>query len=159
VAVREAPGSVAALVLQGKVALAEGRNDDALRSGQAAMKIVSNNAAAVLLVADSDARKGDIDLALEAYQAAWGFDHADPTALVHASEACHAAARDTSARAFGAKAAEEFPNWAPGWAALGDALVARGEKPAARDAYRKALSVSDGTIDRLTVQNKLAALQ
>jgi tetratricopeptide (TPR) repeat protein len=158
-AVKSEPGNVAALVLSGKVALAEDRPDDALRAGQAALKIVPNNAAAVLLVADSDARKGEIDPALEAYQTAWGLDHADPTPLVHASQACHAASRDTSARAFGAKAAQEFPNWAPGWAALGDALVGQKETKAARDAYRKALAVPDGPIDRSAVAQKLAALQ
>ncbi len=158
-AVHDDPGSVAALVLQGKVALADGRPDDALAAGRAAMKIVANNAGAVLLVADSYARKGEIDPALEAYQTAWGLDHRDPAPLVHASEACHAAGRDTSARAFGAKAVEEFPNWAPAWAALGDALVGQNERPAARDAYRKALTATDGTIDRAAVQGKLAALR
>jgi tetratricopeptide (TPR) repeat protein len=158
-AVKSDPGNVAALVLSGKVALAGDRPDDALRAAQAALKIVPNNAAAVLLVADSDARKGEIDPALEAYQTAWGLDHADPAPLVHASQACHAASRDTSARAFGAKAAQEFPNWAPGWAALGDALVGQKETKAARDAYRKALAVPDGAIDRGAVSQKLAALQ
>ena len=124
-AVKSEPGNVAALVLSGKVALAGDRPDDALRAAQAALKIVPNNAAAVLLVADSDARKGEIDPALEAYQTAWGLDHADPAPLVHASQACHAAARDTSARAFGAKAAQEFPNWAPGWAASATRSSAR----------------------------------
>jgi tetratricopeptide (TPR) repeat protein len=158
-AVKSDPGSVAALVLAGKVALAQGRADDALRSGQAALKIVPNNAAAVLLVADSNARTGDIDAALEAYQTAWGLDHADPAPLVRASEACHAAARDTSARAFGSKAAQEFPNWAPAWAALGDALVGQKEPQAARDAYRKALAVPDGSIDRTAISQKLASLR
>jgi tetratricopeptide (TPR) repeat protein len=158
-AVKSDPGSVGALVLSGKVALASDRPDEALRAGQAALKIVANNAGAVLLVADANARKGEIDAALEAYQTAWGLDHADPTPLVHASQACHAAARDTSARAFGAKAAQEFPNYAPGWAALGDALVGQKETKAARDAYRKALGVPDGVIDRASVAQKLAALQ
>lgn len=158
-ALKSGPGSVAALVLSGKVALAGDRPDDALRAAQAALKIVPNNAAAVLLVADSDAKKGEIDPALEAYQTAWGLDHADPAPLVHASEACHAASRDTSARAFGAKAVQEFPSWAPGWVALGDALVGQKETKAAREAYRKALAVPDGPVDRGAVAQKLAALQ
>jgi tetratricopeptide (TPR) repeat protein len=157
-AVRTDPGSVAALVLSGQVALATRRPDDALKSGQAALKIVPNNAAAVLLTADSYAMKGEVDPAVEAYQTAWGLDHKDPTPLVHASQACHAASRDTSARAFGAKVAQEFPNWAPGWVALGDALVGQKEAKDARDAYRKALAVPDGTIDRGAVAQKLAAL-
>ena len=158
-AVKSDPGSVGALVVSGKIALASDRPDDALRAGQAALKIVANNAAAVLLVADANARKGEIDAALEAYQAAWGLDHADPAPLVRASQACHSASRDTSARAFGAKAAQEFPNYAPAWAALGDALVGQRETKAARDAYGKALSVPDGTIDRGAVAQKLAALR
>jgi cytochrome c-type biogenesis protein CcmH/NrfG len=113
----------------------------------------------VLLTADAYAMKGEIDPAVEAYQTAWGLDHKDPTALVHASQACHAASRDTSARAFGAKVAQEFPNWAPGWVALGDALVGQKEPKDARDAYRKALAVSDGAIDRGAVAQKLAALR
>ncbi len=158
-AVRSDPGSADALVLSGKVALATERIDDALRSAKAALKIVPNSASAMLLVADCNVKKGEIDVALEAYQSAWGFDHADPTPLVHASEACHAASRDTSARAFGAKAAQEFPNWGPGWAALGDALVGQKETKAARDAYGKALQVSDGSIDRAVVAQRLASLK
>jgi tetratricopeptide (TPR) repeat protein len=159
VAVKQDPGSVAAIVLSGRVALGEGRVDDALAAGKAATKIVANNAAAVLLVADAYARKGDVDSAVEAYQAAWGFDHRDPWPLVHASEICHGVQRDTTARAFGAKAVEEFPNYAPAWAALGDALVGQKEPALARDAYRKALSVGEGAIDRAAVQGKLSALQ
>jgi tetratricopeptide (TPR) repeat protein len=151
------PSSVAAKVLLGKVALAEGRADDAVREGEEALKIVPNSATAKLLVADAHAKKGDIDLALEAYQAAWGLDHGDPSPLVRASEACHAAGRDTSAKAFGLKAAQEFPAWAPAWVALGDALAAQNEKQAAKDAYQKGLA-ADGPIDRAGVQRKLSAL-
>jgi tetratricopeptide (TPR) repeat protein len=97
-------------------------------------------------------------VAIEAYQAAWGFDHGDPTPLVHAAEACHAAGRDTTAQSFGDKATQEFPKWGPAWAALGDALVARGEKQKARDAYQKALS-ADGPVDKDAVQKKLTAIK
>jgi tetratricopeptide (TPR) repeat protein len=151
------PTSAGAKVLLGKVALAEGRADDAIRAGEAALKLVANSAPAKLLVADGNAKKGEIDLALEAYQAAWGLDHGDPTPLVHASEACHAAGRDTSAKAFGLKAAQEFPRWGPAWAALGDALTAQGDKVAAKDAYRKALA-GEGPVPREAVQKRLSGL-
>ncbi|HXN33161.1 MAG TPA: tetratricopeptide repeat protein [Polyangiaceae bacterium] len=150
--------SVGPHVLLGKVALADGRYDDAIHEGERALSILASSAPAKLLVADADAKKGDLDRALEAYQAAWGLDHGDPTPLVHAAEACHAAGRDTSARAFGAKASLEFPAWGPGWAALGDALAAQGEKRTARDAYAKALS-GGGPVDRAAVQKKLATLR
>jgi len=151
------PSSVAAKVMLGKAALAEGRADDAIREGEAALKLVANSAPAKLLVADGHARKGEVDLALEAYQAAWGLDHGDPAPLVHASEACHTVGRDTSAKAFGLKAVQEFPRWGPAWAALGDALAARGEKSAAKDAYDKALS-GEGPVAREVLQRKRSAL-
>jgi tetratricopeptide (TPR) repeat protein len=156
-AVHGDPGSAAPHVLLGKVALAEGRADDAIRAGETTLKILANSAPAKLLVADGNAKKGEIDVALEAYQAAWGLDHGDPTPLVHASGACHAAGRDTSARAFGLRATQEFPKWAPAWAALGDALAAQGEKTAAKDAYQKALA-AEGPVDKAAVQKKLSAL-
>jgi tetratricopeptide (TPR) repeat protein len=157
-AARNDAKDVAPHVLLGKVALADGRPDDAKKEAEVALKILANSAPAKLLVADADAKKGEIDRALEAYQAAWGLDHGDPTPLVHASEACHAAGRDTSARAFGVKATQEFPHWGPGWAALGDALFGQGEKKAARDAYAQALA-NAGPVDRDAVQRKLNALQ
>jgi len=156
---RIAPTDAGARVLLGKVALSQGRVDEAIKDAEAALRVMANSAAAKLLVADGNAKKGELDAALEAYQAAWGLDHSDPTPLVHASEACHAAGRDTSARAFGTRATQEFPKWAPGWVALGDALAAQGERPAARDSYRSALAASDGTIDKAAVLKKLAALR
>lgn len=154
----KADGSTAApLLLLGRVALADNRPEDAVHAGEAALKLVANSAPAHLLIADGDAKRGEINPALEDYQAAWGLDHADPTPLVHAAEACHAAGRDTSAQAFGAKAAQEFPRWGPAWAALGDALAARKEKPQAQDAYQKALA-GEGPVDKNAVARKLAAL-
>ena len=157
-AVRNDAKSVSPHILLGNVALGDRRLDDAIREGEAALRILANSAAAELLVADAHAQKGEIDRALEAYQGAWGLDRSDPTPLVHASLACHAAARDTSARAFAVKVTQEFPDWGAGWAALGDALVGQGERPGARDAYAKALS-KGGEFDRGAVQDKLAKLR
>jgi tetratricopeptide (TPR) repeat protein len=144
-------------ILLGKIALADNRPEDAIHAGEAALKIVANSAPAKLIIADGNAKKGELDVALEAYQAAWGLDHGDPTPLVHASEACHAGGRDTSARAFGLKATQEFPKWGPAWAALGDALAGQGEKAAAKDAYQKALA-GEGPVDKDAVQRKLSKL-
>ena len=157
-ALKAESGNVAPYLLLGRVALADNRPDDAIHAGEAALKLVANSAPAKLLIADGNAKKGEIDLALEAYQAAWGLDHSDPTPLVHAAEASHAANHETTARAFGMKAVQEFPKWGPAWAALGDALAAQGEKPAARDAYQKALA-GEGPVDKAAVQHKLSALQ
>ncbi|HXX68044.1 MAG TPA: tetratricopeptide repeat protein [Polyangiaceae bacterium] len=157
-AARIAPGNVEARLLLGRVALAEGRLDDAVRAGQQVLQSVANSAPAQLLVADGSARRGEIDVAIEAYQAAWGLDHGTPTALVHASDACHAAGRDTSARAFGVRATQEFPQWAPAWEALGNALAAQGERQGAREAYSKALAARDGEVDHDALLKKLTAV-
>ena len=152
------PRDAASHLIMGRVALGEGKLDDAIKEGQAALAILANSAGAKLLIADAYAKKGEIDLAVESYQAAFGLDHADPTSLVRASEACRAAGRDTSAKAFGEKASREFPDWAPAWVALGDALVANKEVASARVAYETALK-SKGPLDTAAVQRKMAALR
>ncbi|MDP9150972.1 MAG: tetratricopeptide repeat protein [Myxococcota bacterium] len=156
-ALRHDPAKIEPRLLLGRIALTEGRSDDAIDLGAAVLKILPTSAAAKLLIADGNAKKGEIDRALEAYQAAWGLDHRDPTPLVRASAACHSAGRDTSARAFGVRATDEFPRWAPAWVALGDALAAQNDRDAAREAYRKALS-TEGPVDRAAVQRKLGAM-
>ncbi len=156
-AARTDPNDMHARVLLGQIALAEGHTEEAIEEGHAVLKVVANNAAAELLVGDGNARKGEIDLALEAYQAAWGLDHSNPAPLVNASTACHAAGRDTSARAFGVRATQEFPSWGPAWVALGDALVGQGEKAAAREAYQKAIATTSGPVDRDLLKRRIAA--
>ncbi|MEO8875219.1 MAG: hypothetical protein ABI461_06520, partial [Polyangiaceae bacterium] len=144
-------------VTLGRTYLAQGKLDDAAAEGKAALAILGTLAPAKLLVADAYAKKGEIDLAVENYQDAWGFDHLDPTALVNASVACHLAGRDTSAKAFGLKATQEFPNWGPAWVALGDARVTEKETNGAREAFTNALK-SSGPVDHAAVSKKLAAL-
>lgn len=156
-ALRIDPARVDARVLSGRIALAQGRADDAIRAGQDVLQSSANSAAAKLLVADGNAKKGEIDAAIEAYQAAWGLDHADPAPLVRASDACRVAGRTTSAVAFGERASQEFPDWAPAWEALGDARLARGERSSARDAYTRALGAARGAVDREALSKKLAA--
>jgi tetratricopeptide (TPR) repeat protein len=147
-----------AYVVSGRVSLVEGKPDLALRAAQKALTLVPNSARAKLLVADAYAAKGEIDPAIENYQAAHWLDSSDATPLVRASLACHSAGRDTSARAFGERATHDFPAWAPGWVALGDALAAEGEIAQARAAYDTALK-SEGPIDATSVRAKLAALR
>ncbi|AKV02107.1 TPR domain protein, putative component of TonB system [Labilithrix luteola] len=154
---RLAPNDVFSHVVAGHVALAEGRADDAIKAGELASKLMPNVAAAKLLVADAWAKKGEIDLALEAYQAAYGLDHGDPTPLVNAARACVAAGRVTSAKAFATRATKDFAAYGPGWVALGDALVADKEPQAARSAYETAKKAKD--VDALAVDEKLLRLK
>jgi len=146
-----APNDVNTHVIAGRVALAEGRADEAIKEGETASKLMPNVQPARLLVADAWAKKGEIDLAVEAYQAAFGLDHSDPTPLVNASAACLAAGRVTSAKAFGVRATKDFATLGIAWAALGDALVADRDVPGAKAAYenaKKARGVDAATIDR-----------
>ena len=146
-----APNDVSSHVVAGRLALAEGRADDAIKEGETATKLLPNLQPARLLVGDAWAKKGEIDLAVEAYQAAFGLDHSDPTPLVNASAACLAAGRVTSAKAFGVRATKDFGSNGAAWTALGDALAADKDVPGAKAAYetaKKARGVDAAAIDR-----------
>jgi tetratricopeptide (TPR) repeat protein len=152
-----APNDVLAHVVNGRVALADNKPDEALKEGEAALKIQANEGKAKLLVADAYAKKGDIDLALEAYQKASGLDPLDPTALVNATYACIAAQRLTSAKAFGQRAVLDFPNFAPAWVAQGDALAADGNPALARKAYESAKKLHGADVP--SIDAKLSKLK
>ena len=146
-----APNDVASHVMAGRVALAEGRPDEAVKEGEIASKLMPNHEPSRLLVADAWAKKGEIDLAVEAYQAAFGLDHSDPAPLVNAAQACLAAGRVTSAKAFGLRATKDFVTNAAAWTALGDALAADRDVPGAKAAYetaRKTKGADAAAIDR-----------
>jgi tetratricopeptide (TPR) repeat protein len=130
-----APNDFFSHVVAGRVALAEGHADKAIEEGETAGKLMPNAAAPKLLIADAWAKKGEIDLAVESYQNAFGLDHTDPAPLVNAARACLAAGRNTSARAFARRATQEFPELAAAWEALGDALAADKDRAAALNAY------------------------
>lgn len=148
--------SFAAHVALGRVRIAQKRWDEAMKQGEAAKKLLPNSAAGELIVADAHAGKGDIDLAVEAYQKAHGLDRTDPSPLVRAARAANAAGRLTTAKGFADRATTDFPAWAPAWVELGDVQVKLGDKPRARAAYEQALKTS-GPIDREDTKRKLAA--
>ncbi len=152
-----APTDVFSHVVAGRVLLAEGKTDEALKEGEAAEKLMPNAATAKLLQADAWAKKGEIDLAIEAYQAAFGLDHSDATPLVNAAEACVAAGRPTSAKAFARRATQDFPSYAPAWVALGDALALDKDPKGARTAYESAKKGKDA--DASAIDKKLSTLR
>jgi tetratricopeptide (TPR) repeat protein len=152
-----APSDVVAHVVNGRVALADGKPDEAIKEGEVALKLMPNEASAKLLVADAYAKKGEIDLAVEAYQKASGLDPLNPTPLVNAARACIAANRLTSARAFGQRAVLDFPNSAQAWVADGDALAADGNPKAAKTAYENAKKAKGA--DVASIDGKLSRLR
>lgn len=141
----------------GRVHVARGAAADALAVAKKALKLVGNHAVAKLVEAEALALKGDIDLAIEAYEQAHGYARTDPKPLVAGARASLKHARPTTARAFADRATQSFPDYAPGWEVLGDVAAAAKDKDAARAAYKKALKAK-GPLDRQAVEKKLARL-
>ena len=133
--------------------------DEALKASAVALKLVGNHGLAMLAEADATAGKGEIDLAIEAYEKAASFTRDSPNPLVHAARACLRQNRPTTARAFADRATQSFEAFAPAWLVLGDVAVATKDKGAAKQAYQKALSAPRGSIDKAEVKKKLAAIK
>ncbi|HEX7668924.1 MAG TPA: tetratricopeptide repeat protein [Polyangiaceae bacterium] len=142
----------------GEVEVAKKKPDEALKSARAALKIVGNLGPAKLVEAKALAQKGDIDLAIEAFEAAYGFSKQDPSAPIAAARACLKGARLTTAKAFADRATEDFPKSGEAWDVLGDVAVALKDTPLAKSAYAKALA-GDGLLDKDAAKRKLAQLK
>jgi tetratricopeptide (TPR) repeat protein len=142
----------------GEVQIAKKQPDLALKSAEAALKVVGNHGPAKFVEAKALAQKGDIDMAIEAFQAAYGFARTDPAVLVEAARACIRANRPTTAKAFADRATEDFPKAAASWETEGDVAVAMKDVPFAKQAYGKALA-GEGPVDKDGVRRKLAALK
>lgn len=150
------PNDVPSKVMRGRLALDEGRVEAALEEAEAAAVLAPNAPSPRVLVADAFAKKGETDLALEAYQVAIGLDRADPAPLVSATNACLAAGRVTSAKAFARRASADFPDSAAAWMALGDALAMDGDVAGARAAFERARATKG--VDAASVTARLAKL-
>jgi tetratricopeptide (TPR) repeat protein len=142
----------------GDVALKKKKPDQALKSAHDALKIVGNHGPARLVEAKALAEKGEIDLAISAFEAAYGLMRTDPIPLVDAARACVKGARLTTAKAFADRATDDFGKSSLAWEAAGDVAVASKDLVAARSAYTKAIA-GDGSADRDAIKRKLAALK
>jgi tetratricopeptide (TPR) repeat protein len=144
----------------GEIQIAKKQPDLALKSANEALKVVANHGPAKLVEAKALALKGDIDLAVEAFQAAYGFSRTDPSVLVEAAHACIRGGRLTTAKAFADRGTEDFPKASAAWETEGDVAVALKDTAFAKQAYTKALSLaSDGASDKEGIRRKLAALK
>jgi tetratricopeptide (TPR) repeat protein len=132
--------------------------EEALKQARAALKILPSNGPAKLIEAEALAAKGDIDLAIEEYQAAYGLQRRNPDVLIRAARACAKHGRPTTAVAFAERATDDFPESGPAFDALGDVLVANGDKPAAKVAYAEAVKKS-GPAEAAAIKKKIAALK
>jgi tetratricopeptide (TPR) repeat protein len=142
----------------GEVQIAKKQPDLALKSAEQALKVVGNHGPAKFVEAKALAQKGDIDMAIEAFQAAYGFSRTDPSVLVEAARACVRANRPTTAKAFADRATEDFPKAAASWETEGDVAVAMKDVAFAKQAYGKALA-GEGPADKDAIRRKLAALK
>jgi tetratricopeptide (TPR) repeat protein len=142
----------------GEVELQKKRPDLALKSAHDALKIVGNHGPAKLVEAKALSDKGEIDLAIEAFESAYGLLRTDPVPLVDAARACVKGGRLTTAKAFSDRATDDFPKSALAWESAGDVNVASKDLVSARQAYTKAIA-GDGPADRDAIKRKLAALK
>lgn len=133
--------------------------DEALKVSALALKLVGNHALAKLAEADAIAGKGDIDLAIEAYEKAASYSRDNPSPLVHAARACLAQNRPTTARAFADRATQSFADFAPAWEVLGDVAALAKDRATAKAAYQKALGAPRGRVDKAALKKKLAAIK
>jgi tetratricopeptide (TPR) repeat protein len=151
-----APHDYASVVALGQVRIAQKKWSEALKLGQKAQKLIPNMAGGELVVADAHAGNGDIDLAVEAYQKAFGLDRERPDALIRAARACRGAGRTTTTRGFADLATSDFPKSGPAWAELAEVAIAAGEKKQAKAAIQKALKL--GNVDESALKQRLAGL-
>lgn len=142
----------------GEVELQKKRPDLALKAAHDALKIVGNHGPAKLVEAKALADKGEIDLAIEAFESAYGLMRTDPVPLVDAARACIKGGRLTTAKAFADRATDDFPKSALAWEATGDVDVASKDLVGARQAYAKAIA-GEGPVDRDAIRRKLAAIK
>jgi tetratricopeptide (TPR) repeat protein len=142
----------------GEVQIAKKQPDLALKSANEALKVVANHGPAKFVEAKALAAKGDIDLAIEAFQNAYGFSRTDPTVLVEAARACIRGGRLTTAKAFADRGTEDFPKASAAWETEGDVAVAMKDTAFAKQAYNKALA-GEGPSDKEGIRRKLAALK
>jgi tetratricopeptide (TPR) repeat protein len=142
----------------GEVYLAKKEPDRAMKAALEALKIVANHGPAKLVEARALAAKGEIDLAVEAFQAAYGLARTTPDALIDATRACLQAGRLTTAKAFADRATEDFPKASLAWEMAGDVAAASKEIAFARQAYGKALS-GEGAADKDGIRRKLASIK
>lgn len=133
--------------------------DDAKTTAIEAEKLAGNSARARMAHAEALAGLGEVDEAVETFKFAAGLDTKDPTPLIRAAQVLLAAKQPMKAEGHAAAAVKQFPNDARAWEVMGDVHAANGDKKEAKDAYKKALSAKEGTIDKAAVQKKLDAIK
>lgn len=132
---------------------------EAKKAALEAIKLAANNESARLAHAEALAALGETDDAVDVFKIAAGLDAKDATPLVRAAEVLLAAKQPVKAEAHADAAVKQFPNDARAWQVKGDAALANGDKKGAKEAYKRALSCTEGSIDKVAVQKKIDAIK
>jgi curved DNA-binding protein CbpA len=163
---------VTGLVDRARVHLAEGRAAAAVNDLATAVALDGRHVEAQALLAEAKRRAaaerakalyeealraeaaGHDALALQRFGAMLDLDRADPRALVGASRAALRLGQAAEARAHAEAAARAAPRHAPAFTALAAALLACGERAAARDAVERALELDPASADAHTLKKQ-----
>jgi tetratricopeptide (TPR) repeat protein len=132
---------------------------DAKKAAQDAIGLAANDAQARLAMGEAQAGLGEVDEAVESFKFASSLDAKDPTGLVRAVEVLLAAKQPVKAEAHAEAAVKAFADDARTWNVKGDVDLANGDKKAARESFKKALSSPKGTIDKSATQKKLDSIK
>jgi tetratricopeptide (TPR) repeat protein len=141
----------------GRVLTAAGEYEDARAAIDRALEIVPNYATAAIALAELHRAQGRAEPAFEQYRRAAGLDPRDPGPLLSAAELALERNRDVLAAGFLDRLLARHGELARALALYGDVMVARSERPQAREYYQRALR-GEGPLERERVQSALSGL-
>ncbi len=156
-ALKGAPKLVAAHVGLAWSLVKQKKWDDAKKASSKAIELAANNASARLAHAEALAGGGDVENAVEEFKFAAGLDNKDPTGLLRASQVLLGAKEPMKALGHAEAAVKAFPEDGRTYEVRADAELATGDKKAAKDDYKKALTKPN--VDKVAVQKKLDAIK
>ncbi len=156
-ALKGAPKLVAAHVGLAWSLVKQKKWDDAKKASSKAIELAGNNPSARLAHAEALAGGGDVENGVEEFKFAAGLDNKDPTGLLRAAQVLLGAKEPMKALGHAEAAVKAFPEDGRTYEVRADAELATGDKKAAKDDYKKALTKPN--VDKVAVQKKLDAIK
>ncbi len=142
----------------GAALVAQGKHEEGEKTLRTALERMPNDYEASFALAQLYERTGKNEEAFTQYRNAADLKRESPLPLLAAAKLGVALGRPLLAGALLERALERAPKSAELHALYGDVWMARGDKAAAKDAYKKALA-GEGPFDRAAVQKRLAELK
>jgi tetratricopeptide (TPR) repeat protein len=147
-----------ALSQLGAALVAQGKHEEGEKTLRSALERMPNDYEASFALAQLYERTGKNEEAFTQYRNAADLKRESPLPLLAAAKLGVALGRPLLAGALLERALERAPKSAELHALYGDVWLARGDKNAAKEAYKKALA-GEGPFDRAAVQKRLAELK